>query len=259
MSTSALSNKKAGPARYRGRFSGRLLRTGLHNAVMRKRLGVISILVALLVLAWWVLHPPRPPEPSYQGKLLTEWLRQAEAESHMMIADGTFSTPVSAGPATQAIRAIGTNGIPTLLRLVNTADVPHVMEINHFLSRFSPISYRIPYSESNWVRGTYGFMALGPIAKSAEPELAKLVRSKDEEKSFVLLYSLCAVSSNKTVVLPLLIKKLGHTNSYVAEIAGHTLLKHFPEEAEKAGVYQRFPDWKPTSTNKVSTNPPIGK
>ena len=81
-----------------------------HMAIVKKK-WILFIALLLLLIARLAIHLLRPKEPSYQGKTLTQWLQKYEA-------DRTVS-----GQAVyeRAINAIGTNGIPTLLKLL-TAD-----------------------------------------------------------------------------------------------------------------------------------------
>src|SRR5215469_11736120 len=66
------------------------------------------VLLALLGgLAWEVLRTKDPPEPVYQGKRLGEWLAGYNGPS----------------PETdEVVRRLGTNAIPTLLRMLRAKD-----------------------------------------------------------------------------------------------------------------------------------------
>ena len=78
----------------------------------RLRLGFALLLVSLLAVAgWFMLHAP---EPAYQGKSLTAWLRALEAAPDI-------KSPAWRDAVT-AIRAIGTNGLPTLLTMLGGDD-----------------------------------------------------------------------------------------------------------------------------------------
>src|SRR5678816_2434558 len=62
---------------------------------------VVLVVVVLVAVAVW----PGPKEPEYQGKKLSEWL-----EMHN-------DRPAK---STEAVRAIGTNAIPFLVRWIGT-------------------------------------------------------------------------------------------------------------------------------------------
>ena len=71
---------------------------------------VIAVMGILMAWAWM---PSHPKEPVYQGKTLSEWLQTWRKSD-----DGSEKEK----QAEAAIRTIGNNGIPTLLRLIQTPD-----------------------------------------------------------------------------------------------------------------------------------------
>src|SRR5438045_5789104 len=82
---------------------------------MRKRvqIAVAVLLVAVIgVIAWEVLLS-HEHEPVYQGKRLSVWLRDSSGTSEL----------------TNAVRQIGTNGIPTLLKMLRKRESPSVSKL----------------------------------------------------------------------------------------------------------------------------------
>ncbi|MDB6122823.1 MAG: hypothetical protein JWQ71_1816, partial [Pedosphaera sp.] len=105
-----------------------------------KRLRLILIIVALLVVGWLVFRPARPKEPSYQGKRLTEWLEYLDQSSFGPRTYPSFSRRQSATTeeyktAKRAIQSIGTNAIPTLLRIMADRDSPVAIQLEHWVHR----------------------------------------------------------------------------------------------------------------------------
>ncbi len=128
-------------------------------------------MVALLIVAatitlgtaWW-LSDFFIKEPSYQGRSLSSWIEHP-------------STPGQK----EAIRAIGANGIPTLLRLIQTKetwwrDFAAKHPQNPLVKNFVPP--RLPAEGFHQNAGA-AFMTLGPIAKAALPDLTKLLDNPD--------------------------------------------------------------------------------
>src|SRR5690349_3457600 len=69
-----------------------------------------SLLVAIGVVAFW----PGPKEPEYDGKTLSEWLDLCR--NYRL---GNESQSQSAQIAQEAVRKIGTNGLPLLVNWMN--------------------------------------------------------------------------------------------------------------------------------------------
>lgn len=90
----------------------------LHSRRRREfgtRLTALSLLTLIILLAGWIIWQIGPvsyqPEPTYLGKPLTVWLQAYQP-----------GTPVP--QSDQALRAMGTNCLPTPLRLLLRNDSP---------------------------------------------------------------------------------------------------------------------------------------
>jgi HEAT repeat protein len=154
-----------------------------HYAAMRKRVHIVLAvpLVAIVgATVWRVLCPPAR-EPVYEGKRLSFWLREAGAQNRAfsLVSDEASNRVTS---ARAAVRQIGTNGIPTLLRLLAKKDSFAVGKLVDFWDRHR-------YSLPAWVRypGWYrnqaaalnadaviGFEILRADAQQAVPALIRL-------------------------------------------------------------------------------------
>lgn len=110
-------------------------------------------------------------EPTHGGKKLSVWLDELSA----------LQFPREWDPQTEqvmAVRAIGTNAIPWLLREYRAADSRWQWRGNQLLGKQSLIKYRFPDSHTRLRRATVGFQALGELAEPAIPALMKLVEDK---------------------------------------------------------------------------------
>jgi HEAT repeat protein len=126
----------------------------------------LVIVVMGIVLAWaWT--PSRHEEPFYQGKTLRVWLktyvdsdrdREAQAE------------------AVAAIRKIGTNGIPTLLRMIQAPDSNFRTKLKALMGKQTLIKPN--FQDAADIRDTafWGFEVLRDDAKGAVPELLTLAK-----------------------------------------------------------------------------------
>ena len=147
-----------------------------HLRVMSKRrkriilLGCGTLALALV----WAMVPESKPEPSYQGRLLSEWLDRASMGG---VPDSTRRE------AEAAVRAIGTNALPTLLGWIRYEYSP-VREL------YASVVTRLPLSEKlrnglerisgsakatipHWSAGE-GFRILNTNAVTAIPQLFHL-------------------------------------------------------------------------------------
>jgi hypothetical protein len=117
---------------------------------MKRRIFLITLLaLALMGGLVWLALPPR--EPVYQGKTLSEWLEPG------LNAPGTE----------EAIRHIGTNGIPTLLRMLRAHDSKLKLQLVELAQKQHLVkSHFIPASDRNY-EAAGAFDVLGPAVSNA--------------------------------------------------------------------------------------------
>lgn len=138
----------------------------------RKRIFLVLLTVAAAgALFWWRFC--ESAEPSYQGKPLRDWLET-------YVQGGSY-IGVWANPETdEAIRRMGTNAIPALLKMISARD----SKWKSTLSWYSTESMRRRISRrfSWWSAGfatdeaAQAIVALGPSASNAVPQLIQTYR-----------------------------------------------------------------------------------
>ena len=99
----------------------------------RVRIALAVWLGAIVGMLLW--QGLREREPTYQGKGLRVWLREARQERGQAIQQGK---------AAVAVRHIGTNAIPTLLAMLGRRDSPLVGESYNLLRRHFREFQRLP-------------------------------------------------------------------------------------------------------------------
>lgn len=137
-----------------------------------RRRRVIAAVVLLAIVSAFLVHAlTAVKEPVYQGKRLSAWLNDTHSASDMI--GGEVLSPA----AEQAIRAIGTNALPYLLKMIRTWDSKFQM----FLLKFIPQSFHFHISThmDDRVRAMNGFRTLGTAAQPAFHELAHLILNSD--------------------------------------------------------------------------------
>ncbi len=123
-------------------------------------LAVIATVAAFIVL--------RPREPMYQGKRLSEWLVEWD----------TFNLDTNA-PTAEAIRQMGTNTLPHLIRLLRVKDSALKRKLTELLEKQTLVQIDFKSAEYWRGQGMAGFHMLGNLASPAIPELSKLLNDQD--------------------------------------------------------------------------------
>jgi hypothetical protein len=218
---------------------------------MTKRFRIIFLLMFALLAGMLSLYVHHNREPSYQGRTLTRWL-----EVFHKASDDPLANEAILNASTNAVRQIGTNAIPFLLKKVASREWVFRGRVESLLERQSLIHFHFARPDYKNVLGMSGFIILGKDAKSAVPELIMLSKDPDDVARFFALDSLGAIESDKETLLPVLLRLLHDQRHLITYKSARLLSERFPEEAEQAGVYTNFPFLKPASSNIVPTNAP---
>src|SRR5205823_2572207 len=119
--------------------------------------------------------------------------------------------------AEKALRHIGTNGIPTLLRMIRAKDpAPPVLKVLTTAGRYrwTRINYRPAFQRNE--EAEYAFRVLGTNAVSAVPGLIKIY-----EENVSLSSQMCAalalahIGRGAQAAVPVLLKRFNDTNADV--------------------------------------------
>jgi HEAT repeat protein len=213
---------------------------------MRKRFRIaftILLSATLGVVVWQVLRP-REREPIYRGKPLSAWLE----------GFGPNASGISNGPereqAEKAVRSIGTNAFPTLFRMllatdssatikvIKLAQKQHLIKLNwtlasdqnsRALSAFAILGAEaVPHliqiynhNNSEWRKSlaAYGLASIGPAAKEAIPHLASGATNRSAQVRHSVLSAFIQIHSEPEIVVPIMIKALGDSESLIRTTA----------------------------------------
>ena len=132
------------------------------------RTRVLAGAVAVVLLAGLLWYPRPNEEPAYAGKTLTEWLKESEKTFRL------WTQPEEAAAAI-ALRAIGPEAIPELMRLIQMDDRMGIRFRIQRLTGGPGHPTDAPAARAH-LRGLSGFAALGPLSKPALPDLVRLLR-----------------------------------------------------------------------------------
>lgn len=187
----------------------------LPHLLHRKAATALLILIAL-ALGPLLLSSAR--EPRTGGKTLTEWSQQYGA-SHW---SGKRAADLE---AQAAIRTIGTNGIPFLLKQVATKDSPlKARLVRHLPARWQ--SHPIFQADGGEKRriGAHGLAALGTNAGAAVPTLIELATiHPDNDGRYVAVFALRTLGPASEPAIPLMIQLLTNSEQTIRDEAATAL------------------------------------
>ena len=164
----------------------------------RRIASIAAVLAALALLAWLAFHSS---EPSYHGKSLSAWLEQARQndEFENALQDVYLDTP-----SARAVRAIGKDALPTLLRTAHTRDTLLRQALFDLSQRYHWLGFRTQRFEDIHIKAAYGFLVLGPEAKSALPELISMLDDHAPEVQILAAFAIGKIGPDGAPAIPAL-------------------------------------------------------
>ena len=180
-----------------------------------KRRRILLLLALVAVAAGVVLFWPRgPKEPVYQGKRLTEWIlaqwptRRFPTQHERERADA----------ARQAIKAVGTNGIPYLVSEFVRPESKWRTSFNRWASKHPAIRFRFANFDTRVLTAASGLGVLGRDAAPALPTLAEYLGD-----SRLGLTAAMAMGKAEDLAIPYFLKAIASTDTLAAENAGKVI------------------------------------
>jgi hypothetical protein len=212
------------PKKWSRRKSLDCCRLPYHTAGVRKQFRIALVVLLAGVIVWQVLRN-HEHEPIYQGKGLHVWLR----EYHLGLGTGDEERVRARNLAEAAVREIGTNAIPTLLKMLGKKDSSGV-------SKLVDLWNRRLYSFPHWMRypGWYrnqaanlnedaelGFEILGADAHEAVPALISLYEQNISPHSQAATSrALNAIGpAAQRMAIPSFLRAAASTNAPMREVA----------------------------------------
>jgi HEAT repeat protein len=196
---------------------------------MRKPWRIAGLVLAVVVvIAYAVGAISGAREPEYQGKKLTKWLDE-------------LRQPPSASPAGRtnamiAIRHMGTNAVPYLVTMLHAKDSRLKTKWMDLLSRQRWVDFHFRYDFQRRDDALRGLGVLGPDARAAIPEIAKLM--DDRLMAQMAAYTLHQIGTDAA---PALNQALKSTNTWSrSQAAGFLGASH--DEASVPGLIAALKD-----------------
>jgi hypothetical protein len=199
---------------------------------MQSKPWLIATVIAVIIAAVAVFLRT-PSEPAYQGKPLTHWLRGWKPLIAIPLASAG-NAPTS-DEAESAMRAIGTNALPTLLRMMEHHDSP-------LKDRLLSLAQKIPFLRMEPVSpldlNVEAEMAFNVLGPKAGPAVSKLIEIYNRESDLLtknyVLRALAHIGPPAEPAVPMLLRAISGTNAL--SLRGNAIYALGSIHAEAANV-----------------------
>jgi hypothetical protein len=190
-------------------------------ANQRRILPVLLLIAVLGTISWLVLRP-YDPEPIYKGKPLTYWLDG-------FLPRANSADPPSQDEAEEAVQQIGTNAIPTLLRMLRAKDSEFKLKLIQLTQKQHLINIKWRMAETQRYEALIAFTYLGPQGQSAVPDLIQIDRESrsDPKNDYRSLFDMVFASMGPAAAaaVPLLVQDTADPNYLIRWSVVQTLGK----------------------------------
>jgi HEAT repeat protein len=172
----------------------------------RRRLIFAALFVAVLAGLMWSLLHPRETEPIVDGRPLSSLLDyyvSCQSDAQRKQAD-------------QALDTVGTNALPTLLRMLRRADSPFKRKAMELVQKQHVIPVHYTPAERQNQAAYFAFLRLGGRASAAVPALMAIYEQRCSPFSRQCAAgSLRAIGPAANVAIPVLKRGMADTNTLV--------------------------------------------
>ena len=165
------------------------------------------LIIVLGEAAWVTFIRRQPPEPSYQGKPLSYWLTGLYP-----YADGVQMTNVPKQfESLKAVKSIGTNAFPLLLRRLEAHDSAFVSKVKHLVNNQIIIKFksRIPTDQDQNLQGWAGFGMLIDRAREVPALIRILERNNSDSSKAATIAVLANIGPFASAAVPALVSVNG--------------------------------------------------
>jgi hypothetical protein len=167
-------------------------------------------IIFLLVGSVWLVARQAPRVPVYRGKSLTVWLRTYAPSS----SSGRHSREWN--EADEAVRQIGTNGIPVLLHMVREKDSKLKLLLVFLAQKQRLVKIHFVRAAERNVEASRAFIVLGDMAKGAVPALVKMYdEDLSAESRSAIEDALAWIGPAAKPAIPLLLRAAANSNPRV--------------------------------------------
>ncbi len=209
------------------------MEVGHNDGVKRVKTAFVVLLAALAGVIGWQVAKVND-EPAYRGKRLTAWLTEIRTEN--VSPETGQREPCEAD---EAIRELGTNGIPTMLRLLRVRDSALKVKLMALLDRQNVVQVEFTPAEDWNLAAMLGLLEIRSNAQSAIPGLIAIIDENVSESSFRnAVNALEAIPCRplQKGYVPALKRWLTNADPPLRSYAYYQLLDLDPKAAAEAGI-----------------------
>jgi HEAT repeat protein len=178
----------------------------------RRIASTTAVLAILALLAWLTFHSS---EPSYHGKSLSAWLEQARQNKEL---ENAFPGVHLETPSARAVRAMGKDALPALLRMAHTRDTALRRRIFDLSRQYDWLGLHLQPFDDIQMKYAYGFLVLGPEANGALPELISMLGDRAPEVRVLAAFAIGNIGPDGAPAISALQRLI--TNSLSANVQG---------------------------------------
>jgi hypothetical protein len=163
---------------------------------MSRRSAIVAglLVLAIVALVCTVTYFVSPREPSYQGKTLSEWIAPfCRQTAKGLDAPGGPQHFEELEPVRQAVREMGSNGVPFLIARLNHCESGLHRTVRQLLEKQPYTALRLTDPNVSKIRAIRALANLGPDAEPAIPNLA--AQMTDATLSEHAVYALSGMSA----------------------------------------------------------------
>ena len=176
---------------------------------MPKRLKIAGTTLLLILIGLIAWDASRTKEPRYKGKPLSFWLA------------GHGCTE---GQTKEAVDHLGTNCIPTLLRMLQANDSTIKQKLAALANGQNLIRIRMTDAHDKYIYAAHGFSLLGARAQGTVGVLIKLYEQSSPERKMSIGNAIGAIGPSASEAIPTLLRAMISTNEIVRDPAAFTLV-----------------------------------
>ena len=172
---------------------------------MKRRTVIVCAIISLLVIVGVVCVLVKDSEPSYNGKTLTQWLVDIQKLG--------INDRAKYNECRDAIYTIGTNAIPSLIRMVDRTDSPLKVKAVQFLGPKWSDKLKIRKADYYRSKATFGFSALREKSAPSVPALIVLLHSRKRDVQAAAAECLSDIGPEAGSATADLVDLLHHSNA----------------------------------------------